>query len=115
MKQLDLMLENIRLGHIEKLLQEAQTKEEINRGVALINESMSLIEESLSDLTDKTLGWANKNLRGCTAENGYKEPGNCNSYDRSRDEYFTGPKKVNDGEGNYKSVDNSYHNQNTEY
>ena len=47
MNQLDLILENIRLGHINALLLEATTEDEIVRGVNLINESMQLLASSL--------------------------------------------------------------------
>lgn len=49
MSQLELILENIRLSHIEKLLQEAQTEDELQRGVVLINESMQMIAGSLME------------------------------------------------------------------
>ena len=42
MNQLNLILENIRLGHIEQLLIEATSEEEISRGIQLINESMTM-------------------------------------------------------------------------
>jgi hypothetical protein len=40
MNQIDLILENIRLGHINQLILEATSPDEVNRGIALINESM---------------------------------------------------------------------------
>jgi hypothetical protein len=43
MNQIDLILENIRLGHINQLMLEATTPDEVNRGVALINESMQTV------------------------------------------------------------------------
>jgi hypothetical protein len=47
MNQLDLILENIRLGHIEQLLQEAQSDLEVIRGQRLINESIMQIRGAL--------------------------------------------------------------------
>ena len=52
MNQLDLILENIRLGQIEKLYQEAETDLEIIRGQRLINESVMVIRNIL--LQEKT-------------------------------------------------------------
>jgi hypothetical protein len=57
---LDLILENIRLGHIEALLQEATTDLEVVRGQRLINESIMqlrgvLMEEvSIQELKNST-------------------------------------------------------------
>jgi hypothetical protein len=47
MNQIDLILENIRLGHINQLILEATTPDEVNRGVALINESMQTVYGAL--------------------------------------------------------------------
>jgi hypothetical protein len=48
MNQLDLILENIRLGHIEQLLQEAQSDLEVIRGQRLINESIMQIRGAIN-------------------------------------------------------------------
>jgi hypothetical protein len=120
MNQLNLILENIRLSHIEKLLLEAQTEDELQRGVALINESMQtvagLIQEfDLSTLGQKATNFINRKVRGCTGSEGYTKEGDCSSYDAHKDNYITGRGPVNDGDGNYRKMDNSYHNQDTEY
>ena len=47
MNQLDLILEIIRLGHIENLFQEAQSDLEVIRGQRLINESILAIRSAL--------------------------------------------------------------------
>ena len=49
MNKLDLILENIRLSHIEQLLMEAESQDEINRGIQLINESINLLLEYTLD------------------------------------------------------------------
>jgi hypothetical protein len=49
MNQLDLILENIRLSHTERLLQEAQTDLELVRGQRLINESVMAIRGALME------------------------------------------------------------------
>lgn len=54
MNHIELILENIRLGHIEKLLQESTNQEELQRGVNLINESMQILAELL-----EADGWMN--------------------------------------------------------
>ena len=59
MNQLDLILENIRLKHIEKLLLEATTDEEVQRGMQLINESMSTLHQMLVE--DGWSGFSNDN------------------------------------------------------
>jgi hypothetical protein len=50
MNQLELILENIRLSHIEKILLESSTQMEAQRGIDLINESIytvgSLVQEN---------------------------------------------------------------------
>jgi hypothetical protein len=46
---LDLILENIRLGHIEALLQEAATDLEVVRGQRLINESIMQLHNALME------------------------------------------------------------------
>ncbi len=51
---LELILENIRLGHIEKLLQETTDRDELQRGINLINESMHVLAEML-----EADGWFN--------------------------------------------------------
>ena len=63
MNQLDLILENIRLKHIEKLLLEATTDEEVQRGMQLINESMSKISGTLHQMLveDGWSGFSNDN------------------------------------------------------
>jgi hypothetical protein len=47
MNQLELILENIRLSHTERLLQEAQSDLELVRGQRLINESIMAIKDAL--------------------------------------------------------------------
>jgi hypothetical protein len=84
---------------------EATTPDEVNRGVALINESMQTVygvleEFDLSNFTSRVSNWAGR-ANGCTAENGYAHPGDCSSYHKSNDEYFTGSKHVGDGDGNF--------------
>jgi hypothetical protein len=54
MENLELIIENIRLGYIEKLLTECTNQEELNRGVNLINESMHILAEIL-----EADGWMN--------------------------------------------------------
>jgi hypothetical protein len=51
MNQIDLILENIRLGHINQLMLEATTMDEVHRGVALINESMQTTYGVLEEIT----------------------------------------------------------------
>ena len=53
MNNIELILENIRLKHIEHLLQETSDNREINFGIALINESMQNLYMLL-----KEDGWA---------------------------------------------------------
>jgi hypothetical protein len=47
MNQIDMILENIRLGHIEQLMESAQSDIEVIRGQRLINESMMAIQGAL--------------------------------------------------------------------
>jgi hypothetical protein len=57
MNQLNLILENVRLSHIEKLLQESQTQDELQRGIVLINESMQAVLTLLQE--DGWTGFSN--------------------------------------------------------
>ena len=100
MNQLDLILENIRLGQIEKLYQEAESDLEIIRGQRLINESFSEIKDKVLSGTKKFI---DTKVRGCTAENGYIN-GNCDSYNPKNDEHYTGSKLTHDGDGNFKQA-----------
>jgi hypothetical protein len=47
MTQIEMILENIRLGHIEQLMQEATSDLEVIRGQRLINESIMAIQGAL--------------------------------------------------------------------
>jgi hypothetical protein len=49
MNQLELILENIRLSHIEKILLESSTQMEAQRGIDLINESIYAVAGSLME------------------------------------------------------------------
>ena len=55
MNQLDLILENIRLGHIEHLMQEAQSDLEVIRGQRLINESIMQLRGALLQEFDASM------------------------------------------------------------
>lgn len=54
MNYIELILENARLGYIEALLQESTNKEELQRGINLINESIQVLAEML-----EADGWIN--------------------------------------------------------
>jgi hypothetical protein len=58
MNQIDLILENIRLGHINQLMLEATTPAEVNRGVALINESIQQVYSVLQEANFNPAGAA---------------------------------------------------------
>lgn len=61
MENLDLILENIRLSSIERLIMEATSDEELQRGVILINESFGLVEEAFKiDSQDKAQKFARR-------------------------------------------------------
>jgi hypothetical protein len=61
MENLDLILENIRLSSIERLIMEATSEEELQRGVTLINESFALMEEAFEiDSQDKAQKFARR-------------------------------------------------------
>ena len=49
MTKLELILENIRLSHIEQLLMEAGSQDEIQRGIQVINESIHLLANNLME------------------------------------------------------------------
>jgi hypothetical protein len=53
MKQLDLILENIRLSHIEKILLESGTQMEAQRGIDLINESIYTVGSMAGSLMEE--------------------------------------------------------------
>ena len=59
MNKLELILENVRLKHIEHLLTEAQSKDEIQYGIRLINESMETLYKILME--DGWAGFSNDN------------------------------------------------------
>jgi hypothetical protein len=54
MNQLELILENIRLSHIEKILLESSTQMEAQRGIDLINESIYTIGVLLQENSNRT-------------------------------------------------------------
>ncbi len=61
---LDLLLENIRLSHIEKLLQEATSDLEVIQGQRLINESIIQLRELLIENTEEELRHLREKARG---------------------------------------------------
>ena len=55
MNQLELILENIRLSHIEKILLESSTQQEAQRGIDLINESIYTIGTLMEEMSSNRL------------------------------------------------------------